>query len=118
MGNQVTEDTKTPEKNTSSGFLTWTKDVAQIVIAVVIGGTAIVGIADWFVDSRVEVVRGEFVRAIRKNGERLAVMETELKAASSRLDGLNVRVTDNTKLITDLRLVGGPDQKMEGSPGR
>ena len=65
MKNQVTEDTKTPERNTRRGFITRVKDPATVVAAMVtlvlaFGGGVMTGAA-WFVTPEVEALRGELI---------------------------------------------------------
>ena len=80
-----------------------------------------IGISNEGTESRATTLDGnigENNRRISGNGERIAHMKGTLTETTGRLNRLYTQVTKNTDLITDLRLRGGPDRKMEGSPGR
>ena len=135
MRSQITEDTKTPERNTTSGFFTWVKDVSSVVTAMVLVAGA-VGSAAWFVDSKVEAMRGEFARAISTTNAELAALRNQIgtdnKGTESRATALDGKIGKNGERIAgmegelkgttarlddlNLRLVGTPDVETEGTP--
>ena len=82
MRNQVTEDTKTSERNTWRGFITRVKDPAMVVAAMVtlvlgFGGGVMTGAA-WFVTPEVEALRGEVTGEIKTTKAELAALRNQI----------------------------------------
>ena len=82
MRNQVTEDAKTPERNTWRGFITRVKDPAMVVAAMV---TLVLGFrggvmtgAAWFVIPEVEALRGEVTGEIKTTKAELAALRNQI----------------------------------------
>ena len=105
MRNQVTVATKTPERNTWSGFLTWVKDPAAAVslmvgLGLVFGG-GVLGGARWFV----EPLREELARASEATNAELAALRNQIgtsnKGTESRTTALDGEIGENNRRISD-----------------
>lgn len=109
MRNQVTEDTKTPERNTWRGFITRVKDPAMVVAAMVtlvlgFGGGGMTGAA-WFVTPEVEALRGEVTGEIKTTKAELAALRNQIgtsnKGTESRTTALDGEIGENNRRISD-----------------
>ena len=109
MRNQVTEGTKTPERNTWRGFITRVKDPATVVAAMVtlvlaFGGGVMTGTV-WFVTPEVEALRGELTGEIKTTKAELAALRNQIgtsnKGTESRTTALDGEIGENNRRISD-----------------
>ena len=107
MRNQVTEDTKTSERNTWRGFFTRVKDPATVVAAMVtlvlaFGGGVMTGAA-WFVTPEVEALREEVTGEIKATKAELAALRNQIctskKGTESRTTALDGEIGENNRRI-------------------
>ena len=109
MTSQVVEGTNTQGRDTLSGFLTRCKDPAIALLTLVVllstFGSGFIAGAAWFVDPKVQGLRGELTRAIDTTNAELAALRNETQTSNKRTDAttttLNDRIEENSDRISD-----------------
>ena len=98
MRSQITEGAKTSGRNTWSVFLTRWKDTVTTVGGIVTILSAVVATvlgATWFVDRKVEAVRGELARVINTTNAELAALRNQIGAGDERTETRTTTLNDN-----------------------
>ena len=127
MRNQITEDTKTSDRSTWSGFLTRLKDPITAVLAlvglVITFGSGVIAGAAWFVSAEVEPLRRELAQASETTKAELAALQNQIRTNDERTETKTTRLNDNIednsdRISNDGERIARMEAALAGTSGR